>query len=46
MVVAHLFKLLAGIVVMVIASALMHLGDLFMRLVGRAPSGRIVGVET
>jgi hypothetical protein len=46
MVVAHLIRLAAGIVVIVTVSMLMRVGDLLMRVFVGAPLRRTVGVET
>ena len=43
---AHLIRLAAGIVVIVIVSVLMRLGDLLTRMFGVAPLRGAVGVAT
>jgi hypothetical protein len=46
MVVAHLIRLAAGIVGMVIVIMLMRVGDLVMRVFGGTPLRGAIGVET
>ena len=46
MVVAHLIRLAAGIVVIVIVSTLMRVGDVLMRVFGGAALREMVDVET